>query len=160
MMSSDRIWTDAERNLIKQLRAEGVSVLQIGVRLRASKNQISGQLARMAARGEIQPMPSPIKPLYGPPRSPGSQWKRKAREAKPPKPKKIVIRKPPPPLKVKPAPVFVVVDNGPFVSQGPCQFIMSYGRPWKFCDAPVRKGVYCDSHRVVTYKAPDSEAAD
>ena len=101
-MSSDRIWTDAERDLIKKLRAEGVSVLQIGVRLRASKNQISGQLNRMAMRGEIVTGESPIKPLYGPPRDPASQWKRKERVAKPPKPKKIMIRKPPPPPKVKP----------------------------------------------------------
>jgi hypothetical protein len=46
--------------------------------------------------------------------------------------------------KLGPVPVPVAEPRG-------CQFPLSDGRPWRFCDAPATKGVWCAEHYRICY---------
>jgi hypothetical protein len=110
--------------LARRLWDEGVAASAIGRRLDIGKNAVLSY----AHRHGWPPRPSPI----------GRRKVEVPRAAPKPKPARRETCQPEP-LAV-PTPVFTR-----------CQWPISSGRPWRFCDKPAERGAWCADHLRAAY---------
>jgi len=140
-------WTSEQRIQLTELWGAGRSVNAIAGQLRITRNAVIGAAHRMG----LPARPSPIrlgKPLRAKPRG------------------ERLIRPKPPPLPQLPS--LQAATSGPSAGdggrprasvRGRCCWVLSRGRPWRFCDEPVSApgSAWCSQHRSIVYypvKAP------
>ena len=144
---TDTPWTDEVIANLRLLWAEGHSTAEIGRRLGVSKNAVVGKAHSL----DLTARPSPIRLM-----SPAEALKRRrARGRKQSLPEKIVR-----PIVTKPLPKPRRIARGNFMPErytyarplSRCQFPMSDGKPWLFCDADREPGsAYCIAHYRVCF---------
>lgn len=125
-----------------------ISTAEIGRRLGTSKSSAVGKAHRLGLEGRE----SPIKPGAGgpprPKRPPGSGSQAIAGDTLPALPSvKSEIALPPSAARIAPPPE----KPRPIRVRNPeqcCQYPISDGRPWKFCDKPTT-GLYCEDHQAI-----------
>jgi hypothetical protein len=134
--TEDRVYTEADRDRVCKLWLQGITVVGIAEAMGTNKNQMSGLLSRMIARGRIQRRGSPVtkRELYGPPKPPPVRVARSGSGV-------LVAAKA---VAVAPQPVAQAVlpmrlpEPARITTRySHCQFIKSKDRPWKFCDNPA-----------------------
>lgn len=130
-----RKWDDRCRSRVAKLWAEGIPTREIG-RLLGGKSK--NVIISLAHRMGLQPRPSVIRPLYGPPRPPAA-----------PKLEPEVIRM----LSVLP---FIPPVVAPHKA---CQFIEGEARSHAYCGCAAKRGYsWCQKHYEIVFTA-ESRAA-
>jgi hypothetical protein len=137
-----------------ELWNEGLSVSEIGRRMGVTKATISGRSYKLQQRGVIKGRVAPIERSNATPAEKKqkrlayiAEWSRRKRAAAGAKPQPKLAQAPElaPEPAPQPQPATPPARRTDPVARG-CQWIVSNGRPWVFCDQPATHGPYCEAH--------------
>lgn len=137
-MNQQEDWSDDQKLKMREMRADGKSLSQIGRAVGRTRNAVAGMVFRS---GLVLP-PHRVRDLAATPRA-----------CKPKREPKIrLVKKCAPPRPVAPPPPVVsLIHARPFMSRASreCAWILDDGRS---CCGPVTRGSYCAGHAAQVYR--------